>query len=97
LTKVLATDVDPGLTAKASLYLGITKNYEGDTAAARKLLPRGDRAVENDEERTEYLAAVAYSQAGGDSPLAALPVFDLLWPRVTATEKAAIVARVEGI
>jgi branched-chain amino acid transport system substrate-binding protein len=97
LTKVLEVNVDAGVTAKATLYLGITKNYEGDTAAARKLLPRADAAIENDDERTEYLAAVAYSRAAGDQPLSALPVFDQLWSRVTPTEKAAILARVEEV
>jgi ABC-type branched-subunit amino acid transport system substrate-binding protein len=97
LAKVLEAKSNEGVTAKAELYLGITKNYEGDAASARRLLAHADRAVENDEERTEYLAAVAYSLADGDKPLAALPVFDLLWPRVTPTEHAVLVARIEEI
>lgn len=95
--KVLAASPNEGVAAKATLYLGISKNYQGDTAAARKLLPGADRAVENDDERTEYLAAMAYSLASGENPLEALPVFDLLWPRVTATERAVALARVEAV
>jgi len=97
LAKVIEANANDGVTAKATLYLGIAKNYEGDTASARKLLPRADRAIENDDERTEYLAAVAFSLADGDKPLAALPVFDLLWPRVTATEHAVILDRIEAV
>ena len=44
--KVIEANADPGLTARARLFLGITKNYTGDTAAARKLLVGGDKAVE---------------------------------------------------
>ncbi|HEX5060505.1 MAG TPA: penicillin-binding protein activator [Kofleriaceae bacterium] len=97
LTSLIERNVDPGLTARAQLFLGITKNYEGDAATARKLLATSERAIENDDERTEYLAAVAYSTAVGDKPLAALPVFDLLWQRVTPTEKALIVARCQEL
>ncbi|HEY5950477.1 MAG TPA: penicillin-binding protein activator [Kofleriaceae bacterium] len=97
LTKVISTNVDPGLTARAELFLGITKNYEGDPASARRLLAKAERAIENDDERTEYLAAVAYSTAAGERPLAALPAFDLLFSRVSPTERALIVARCQEL
>jgi ABC-type branched-subunit amino acid transport system substrate-binding protein len=58
------------------------------------LLSGADRAVENVEERTEFLAALAYSTAAGDKPLQSLGVFDQLYPRVTPAEKVLIVARV---
>ena len=93
LAHVIEANADPGLTARARLFLGITKNYAGDAAAARKLLAGADKAVENDDERTEFLAAVAYSTAAGDQPLRALPVFDQLYDRVTPAERALIVAR----
>ena len=88
---------DAGLALRARMFLGITKNYEGDAASARRLLAGTDKAIENDDERTEWLAAVAYSTAAGDKPLAALPVFDQLWDRVTPAEKAVILARVEDL
>lgn len=97
LTKVIATRTDPGLTARAELFLGITKNYQGDTASARQLLARAERAIENDDERTEYLAAVAYSTAAGERPIASLPVFDQLWDRVTPAERMLIVARCQEL
>ncbi len=97
LTKVAADSPDPGLTARATLFLGITKNYAGDYAAARTLLAGADKAIENDDERTEFLAAVAYSTAAGDRPLQALGVFDDLYSRVTPAERAVIVARVQEL
>jgi len=97
LASLIERNADPGLTARAQLFLGITKNYEGDAATARKLLATSERAVENDDDRTEYLAAVAYSTALGEKPLAALPVFDQLFSRVTPTERALIVARCEEL
>jgi ABC-type branched-subunit amino acid transport system substrate-binding protein len=97
LGSVIDKNVDPALTMRAKLFLGIAKNYEGDAAAARQLLAGADKAVENDDERTEFLAAVAYSTAAGDKPLQALGVFDQLYPRVTATEKALIVVRCQEL
>lgn len=97
LGKVIETNASPGLTARAQLFLGISKNYAGDSAAARKLLAGADKAVENDDERTEYLAALAYATAAGERPLSALPVFDLLYPRVTPPERALIVARCQEL
>lgn len=88
---------DAGLALRARMFLGITKNYEGDASSARRLLAGTDKAIENDDERTEWLAAVAYATAAGDKPLTALPVFDLLWDRVTPAEKAVILARVEDL
>jgi branched-chain amino acid transport system substrate-binding protein len=83
-----------GLDVKAALYLGIVANYRGDHARALTLLKKGEAAVENDADRTEYLAALAYSVAESDQPLSALRVFDDLYPRVTPPEKALIVSRV---
>jgi ABC-type branched-subunit amino acid transport system substrate-binding protein len=97
LTKLVEENANPGITARAELFLGITKNYLGDSATARALLSKSERAIENDDERTEYLAAVAYSTAAGDRPLQALPVFDQLFPRVTPTERALVIARCQEL
>ena len=97
LAQVIQTNADPGLTTRAELFLGITKNYEGDTASARRLLPKSEKAIENDEERTEYLAALAYATAAGDRPLPSLAMFDELYARVTPAERALIVARCEEV
>jgi ABC-type branched-subunit amino acid transport system substrate-binding protein len=98
LRQVIATKADPGLTARARLYLGIASNYTGDAAGALALLRPGEPAIEDDGERTEYLAALAYATAAaGDPPIRALAVFDQLYPRVTPTERAAVVARIEEV
>ncbi|HET9625306.1 MAG TPA: penicillin-binding protein activator [Kofleriaceae bacterium] len=98
LNEVIETKADPGLTARAKLFLGIVKNYQGDAAGALELLRNGERAVEDDSDRTEYLAALAYATAAaGNPPIRSLAVFDQLYPRVTPTEQAAIVARIEEV
>jgi ABC-type branched-subunit amino acid transport system substrate-binding protein len=88
---------DKGLRTRAQLFLGITKNYQGDSENALKLLKLGEKAIEGDSERYEYLAAVAYAFAGSERPLASLPFFDQLYPHVTPTERALIVSRVEEV
>ena len=98
LTEVVEAKADPGLTARARLFLGIARNYQGDAAGALTLLKASDRAIEDDADRTEYLAALAYATAAaGDPPIRSLAAFDQLYPRVTPTEQAALVARVEEV
>lgn len=98
LAEVVDTKADPGLTARARLFLGIARNYAGEPAAALPLLKDGESAIEDDADRTEYLAALAYATAAaGDPPLRALALFDQLYPRVTPTERAAIVVRLEEV
>jgi hypothetical protein len=98
LAGVVELKADPGLTARARLFLGIAKNYQGDAAGALELLRSSGEAIEDDSDRTEYLAALAYATAAaGDPPIRALPAFDQLYPRVTPTERAAIVARIEEV
>lgn len=98
LTEVVEAKADPGLTARGRLFLGIAKNYQGDAAGALALLKSSDRAIEDDGDRTEYLAALAYATAAaGDPPIRSLAMFDQLYPRVTPTERAALVARIEEV
>ena len=97
LQEVVDGDAPDGLQTRAQLFLGIAKNYQGDSNAAIKYLKQGEKAIEGDAERTEYLAALAYAAAGSERPLQSLPVFDQLYSRVTPTEKALIVARVEEV
>jgi branched-chain amino acid transport system substrate-binding protein len=98
LHEVVETRADPGLTARARLFLGIALNYQGDPVAALPLLRTSDRAIEDDADRTEYLAALAYATAAaGDPPIRSLAIFDQLYPRVTPTERAALIARIEEV
>jgi branched-chain amino acid transport system substrate-binding protein len=98
LSEVVEAKADPGLTARARLFLGIAENYAGNPAAALPLLRSNEQAIEDDADRTEYLAALAYATAAvGDPPIRSLVVFDQLYPRVTPTERAAVIARVEEV
>ena len=97
LQEVIDGNAPDGLATRAALFLGIAKNYQGDALGALPLLKRGERAIEGDAERTEYLAALAYAAAATDRPLRSLPVFDQLFKRVTPTERALIVARIEEV
>lgn len=97
LESVIAANTDPGLTLRGELFLGIAKNYLGDPAGALVLLRRTEKAIEDDNERTEYLGAIAYATSSSEQPLASLGWFDQLYPRVTPTERALIVARVEEV
>ncbi len=94
LQSTVDANVDAGLTSRAQLFLGIAYNYAGNTPRVLPLLKAGEKAIENDDERTEYLGALAYALALSERPLASLPVFDQLYGRVTPTEKALIVTRV---
>jgi branched-chain amino acid transport system substrate-binding protein len=97
LTELMEGEAPEGLQTRAALFLGITKNYQGDSAASLRLLKQGEKAIEGDAERTEYLAALAYAAAGSERPLQSLAVFDQLFSRVSPTEKALINARVEEV
>jgi len=98
LAEVVEAKADPGLTARARLFEGIARNYAGDPAGALALLRSNEQPIEDDAERTEYLAALAYATAAaGDPPIRSLVVFDQLYPRVTPTERAAVVARIEEV
>lgn len=97
LREVISADKGPGLSMRAELFLGITKNYQGDAPAALGHLRRGAEAVEGDAERAEYLAALAYATAGSEQPLGSLALFDQLWKLATPVERALIVGRVEEV
>jgi ABC-type branched-subunit amino acid transport system substrate-binding protein len=98
LTAVVEAKAEPGLTARGKLFLGIARNYAGDAAGALALLRGNELAIEDEGDRTEYLAALAYATAAaGDPPIRSLAVFDQLYPRVTPTERAAMVARIEEV
>lgn len=98
LTAVVESRGEPGLIARARLFLGIARNYTGDAVGALALLRGNEVAIEDEAERTEYLAALAFATAAaGDVPIRSLAVFDQLYPRVTPTERAIIVARIEEV
>ena len=98
LAELVSASPEPAIAARARLFEGIALNYAGDPAAALPLLRGNEPPIEDDAERTEYLAALAYATAAaGDPPIRSLVFFDQLYPRVTPTERAAIVGRIEQV
>ncbi len=98
LKYVIAKQADPTLTLRAKLYLGIALNYRGDASGALGQLRGSDSVIDNEDERTEYLSALAFaSAAASDRPLSALPIFDQLWARTSPIEHAVILARIEKL
>lgn len=97
LGEVIASGRNAGLTQRAELFLGITRNYRGDSRGALELLRRSERAIEGDAERTEWLAAIAFASAASDRPMSSLAAFDQLWKRVSPAERAVIVARIDEV
>ncbi|MGN6108069.1 MAG: tetratricopeptide repeat protein, partial [Kofleriaceae bacterium] len=97
LGEVIASGRNVGLTQRAELFLGITRNYRGDSRGALELLRRSERAIEGDAERTEWLAAIAFASAASDRPMSSLAAFDQLWKRVSPAERAVIVARIDEV
>ena len=62
LRKLLAMPaLEPGLRARGRLYLGLASSYLGDADTALPMLDGADRAAENDDERTQWLAAQVHA------------------------------------
>jgi len=77
---------DPGLIARAELFLGIAYNDAGDPARARPLLARGEKAIENDAERGDWLAATAGAMVA-TAPAEAATWLERYWAVATDAEK----------
>lgn len=97
LREVLDGDGDERLQVRASLYLGLALAYGGDHAAAIALLRAGERAIDGDGERGEYLAAMSESLAASPDPLAALPSYDQWFRLATPIERSYITGRIEAL
>ncbi|HVV87836.1 MAG TPA: hypothetical protein VHE35_32575, partial [Kofleriaceae bacterium] len=87
-------DAEPGLRRRAQLYLGLAEGAQGHQAKAVALLADAEPAIENDDERGAWLAAMAHGKAAGPAPLDALPFFDRWWKLATGPEQAFIRVRV---
>jgi ABC-type branched-subunit amino acid transport system substrate-binding protein len=87
LTEVVHQEgADPGLKTRAELFLGIAYNDAGDPARARPLLARGEKAVENDAEKGDWLAASATATVA-IAPDEAAPWLERWWDLATEAEK----------
>jgi ABC-type branched-subunit amino acid transport system substrate-binding protein len=89
--------VDEGLVRRAELYLGIARTYKGEHTRALPMLARSERAVENDDERAVWTAAMAVATASSQDPLAALPWFDRWWKVARPPERGYILRRLDEL
>lgn len=97
LRELLGAAADEGLHLRGNLLLGLSLSYRAEHGKALPLLLRGERAAGNDEERGEFLAAVAESQASSAEPLAALTYYDQWYRLATPIEKSYIGGKVETL
>ncbi|HUH04392.1 MAG TPA: hypothetical protein VML75_20495, partial [Kofleriaceae bacterium] len=89
--------IDPGLHTRGRMFLGVSLTYEGRYPEAVAPLRDGERAIENDDERTEWNAAMAEALAGTGDVASALPYYDQFYKRGQPAERAYIVARLRGL
>lgn len=98
LEKLVGTaGVDPGLHVRGRMFLGVSLTYEGRYADAVAPLREGERAIENDAERTEWNAAMAEALAATGDVAASLPHYDRFYKDGRPAERAYIVARLRGL
>lgn len=97
LREVVDGESDERLRLRAQLFLGLSLNYRGNHDAALPLLREGEKSIDGDAERGEFLAAFAESQAAGELPLVALPTYDSWYRIATPIERSYITARVEQL
>ncbi|MEZ4367076.1 MAG: hypothetical protein R2939_12450 [Kofleriaceae bacterium] len=93
LEEVVDAPVDAGLIARGSLLLGFAQSYLGDHAGARRRLAAGERAIETEAERAEWLAATASAFRPAASRWRRCRTRSLR-PEATSAERAYVLVRV---
>lgn len=88
---------EPGIKLRGRLFLGITKSYQGKHAEALDHLASAQSAVHGDDERGEWLAAMAESLAAGGSPMQAARYYDDWYALARPGEQAYIVSRLDAL
>jgi ABC-type branched-subunit amino acid transport system substrate-binding protein len=94
---VESKEADSRLRKRGQLYLGLALNYRGEHAQARDLLGKGEKAIADDAERLEWLAAMAESHSHSTKPLQALSYYDRWFDKARASERAFILARLRAV
>lgn len=87
----------PDIKLRGRLFLGITKSYQGKHAEALGYLETAQGAVHGDDERGEWLAAMAECLAAGRSPMQAARYYDGWYALARPGEQAFIVARLDEL
>ncbi len=91
------TGIDDGLITRARLFLGIALATEGKHAQAVARLRAGERAIENDDERTEWRAAMAESLSNSGAGAESLAYYDGWYQKGRASERAYITGRLRAV
>jgi len=90
-------NVHEGLRARGRLYLGISLNYLGKHGDALPHLRKAEKAIENDAERAEWLAAMAEATSRSNDTLVSLVYYDRWHAMARPAEQAYIVARLRAL
>jgi branched-chain amino acid transport system substrate-binding protein len=88
---------EPEIRLRGRLFLGITRSYQGKHAEALDHLESAQGAVHGDEERGEWLAAMAASLAAGSAPMRAARYYDDWYALARPGEQAYIVSRLDDL
>jgi len=91
------TGIDDGLIIRARLFLGIALATQGKHADAVARLRAGERSIENDDERTEWRAAMAESLSNTGAGAESLAYYDGWYQKARASERAYITGRLRAV
>jgi hypothetical protein len=88
---------EPEIRLRGRLFLGITRSYQGKHAEALDHLESAQGAVHGDDERGEWLAAMAGSLAASSAPMRAARYYDDWYALARPGEQAYIVSRLDDL
>jgi ABC-type branched-subunit amino acid transport system substrate-binding protein len=94
--EAIMTD-DRGLEARGKLFLGVAYTYEGDFERALPRLAESEPALHDDDERGEWLAALAEAHAHTGGAAEAIDYYDAWYGLATSPEQAYIVERLGAL
>lgn len=89
--------IDAGLITRAKLFLGIALTTQGKYTDAVARLRAGERAIENDDEKTEWRAAMAESLSNTGAGAESLAYYDGWYQKARASERAYIKGRLRAV
>lgn len=92
-----APGAEPDIKMRGRLFLGIAKSYQGEHAEALDYLETGQGAVHGNEERAEWLAAMAESLAATGASMRAVRYYDDWYALARPGEQPYIASRVENL
>lgn len=98
LERLLAhDDANEAVVRRGQLYKGFALVYAGRAANAVGPLEAGKGALSDDDEKTEWHAAMAEAHAGSGNSAQAIVYYDRFYRRATASEKSYALARIREL